>query len=186
MNTRVLYVIACGAPPTAEVASLVSLAQQHGWDTCVLTTPAGLKFADLAVLERLTGHPVRSEYKNPGEPDVLPGADAIIVAPATVNTINKWATGICDTLALGILVEAIGKELPIVAVPFTNWAHAAHPAFAENVARLRSWGVEVLFNPDLSVLPDPGTPEGQLQPFPWRRALEALEGRVTSPPGHRR
>ena len=186
MNTRVLYVIACGAPPTAEVASLVSLAQQHGWDTCVLTTPAGLKFADLAVLERLTGHPVRSEYKNPGEPDVLPGADAIIVAPATVNTINKWATGICDTLALGILVEAIGKELPIVAVPFTNWAHAAHPAFAENVARLRSWGVEILLNPDLSVLPDPGTPEGQLQPFPWRRALEALEGRVTSPPGHRR
>jgi Flavoprotein len=186
MNTRVLYVIACGAPPTAEVAGLVGLAQQHGWDTCVLTTPAGRKFADQAKLERLTGHPVRSEYKNPGEPDVLPGADAIIVAPATVNTINKWAAGICDTLALGILVEAIGKRLPIVAVPFTNRAHAAHPAFAENVARLRSWGVEVLFNPDPSVLPDPGAPEGQGQPFPWRQAIEALDGRVTSPPGQRR
>ena len=183
MNTRVLYVIACGAPPTSEAASLVSLAQQHGWDACVLTTPAGRKFADLTALERLTGHPVRSEYKNPGEPDVLPDADAIIVAPATVNTINKWAAGICDTLALGILVEAIGKRLPIVAVPFTNRAHAAHPAFAENLARLRSWGVEVLFNPDPSVLPDPGTPESQLQPFPWRQAIEALDGRVTSPDG---
>jgi phosphopantothenoylcysteine decarboxylase len=56
------------------------------------------------------------------EPDVLPPADAIIVAPATVNTINKWAAGICDTVALGILVEAIGKKLPIVALPFTNRA----------------------------------------------------------------
>ncbi len=185
MNTRVLYLIACGAPPTSEVASLVSLAQQRGWDTCVLTTPAGRKFGDLAELERLTGHPVRSEYKNPGEPDVLPDADAIIVAPATVNTINKWAMGICDTLALGILVEAIGKRLPIVAVPFTNRAHAAHPAFAENVAKLRSWGVAVLFDQGLPALPGPGTPEGQLQPFPWLQALEALEGRVTSPPGPR-
>ena len=186
MSTRVLYVIACGAPPASEVASLVSLAQQHDWDTCVLTTPAGRKFTDLAALERLTGHPVRSEYKNPGEPDVLPGADAIIVAPATVNTINKWATGICDTLALGILVEAIGKELPIVAVPVTNRAHAAHPAFAENVAKLRSWGVTVLFDPDPSVLPDPGAPESQLQPFSWQQAIEALGSRVKSPPGQHR
>ncbi len=180
MYTRVLYVIACAAPPTSEVGHLVGLAQERGWDTCVLTSPSGRRFADVAALERQTGHPVRSEYKNPGEPDVLPDADAIIVAPATVNTTNKWAAGICDTLALGILVEAIGKQLPIVAVPFSNRAHAAHPAFAENVARLRSWGVEVLFNPDLSVLPDPGSPGGQLQPVPWRRAIEALESRITS------
>jgi phosphopantothenoylcysteine decarboxylase len=57
-----------------------------------------------------------------------------------VNTINKWAAGICDTLALGILVEAIGKRLPIVAVPSSNRGHAAHPAFAENLAKLRSCG----------------------------------------------
>jgi flavoprotein len=84
--------------------------------------------------------PVRSEYKDPGEPDVLPPTDAVIVAPATVNTINKWAAGICDTLALGILVAATGKCLPLVALPFSNYAHAAHPAFIENVGKLRSWG----------------------------------------------
>jgi hypothetical protein len=80
---------------------------------------------------------------------VLPEPDAVIVAPAMVNTINKWAAGICDTLALGILVEAIGKGLPLVALPFSNYAHAAHPAFIENVGRLRSWGVTVLFGPDV-------------------------------------
>ena len=104
---RVLYVIACAAPPAAEVSRLVSLAQQRGWDVCALTTPSARRFTDVPALERQTGHPVRSEYKNPGDPDVLPDPDAVIVAPATVNTVNKWAAGICDTLALGILVVVL-------------------------------------------------------------------------------
>jgi phosphopantothenoylcysteine synthetase/decarboxylase len=180
MSARVLYVIACAAPPAADVARLVSLGQGRGWDVCVLTTPSGRRFADVAVLEDLTGHPVRSEYKNPGEPDVLPAADGIIVAPATVNTINKWAAGICDTLALGILVEAIGMGLPIVAVPSTNRAHAAHPAFIENIAKLRSWGVNMLFGPDILPAHDPGTPDSYLRMFPWQKAIEIIAQRGLS------
>ena len=106
---------------------------------------------------------------------MLPDPDAVIVAPATVNTINKWAAGICDTLALGILVEAIGKRLPIVALPSTNQAHAAHPAFAENIGKLRSWGVSVLFGPGIDGHAEPGAggtgPEG----FPWSATLDALD-----------
>jgi hypothetical protein len=128
--------------------------------------------------EEATGYPVRSEYKNPGEPDVLPPPDAIVVAPATVNTINKWAAGICDTLPLGILVEAIGKRLPIVAMPFTNHAHAAHPAFPENIAKLRSWGVTVLFGPEVYPLHDPGTGSSYLDLFPWAQAVEAINVRA--------
>jgi flavoprotein len=30
------------------------------------------------------------------------------VAPVAFNTVNKWAIGISDTLALGILCEAYG------------------------------------------------------------------------------
>lgn len=67
-------------------------------------------------------------------------ARAMIVAPATTNTINKWAAGISDTLPLGLLVEDTGKRTPIVAMPFTNHAQAAQPMLDENVARLRSWG----------------------------------------------
>ena len=152
----VLYVIACAAPPAAGAGQLVTLAQRRGWDVCVLTTPSGLRFTDAAALERQTGHPVRSEYKNPGEPDVLPGPDAVIVAPATVNTVNKWAAGICDTLALGILVEAIGKRLPIVAVPSTNQAHAAHPAFGENIASCARGGSACCSARTSSRCPSPG------------------------------
>jgi hypothetical protein len=184
VSTRALYVIACGAPPTRQLGQLVSIGQADMWDVCVLTTPGGRQFADIDGLERLTGHPVRSDYKKPGEPDLLPSPDAIIVAPATVNTICKWAAGICDTLALGILVEAIGKQIPTVAMPFTNRAHAAHPAFIDSIARLRSWGVTALFGPDVYPLHEPGTGSRYLHLFPWERTVTEvdalMEAKVTS------
>ena len=85
------------------------------------------------------------------------------MAPATFNTINKWAQGISDTLALGLLNEAIGLRLPIVAVPWPNAALAVHPVFLRSVSTLREWGVTVLL--DLARLPQP---RGE-QPaaFPW-------------------
>jgi phosphopantothenoylcysteine synthetase/decarboxylase len=174
MSNRVLYVVACAAPPAREVAKLVRPAQAQGWDVCVIATPSAVRFLNAQEIEELTHHPIRAEYKEPGTPDVLPPADAIIVAPATVNTINKWAAGICDTLALGILVEAIGKGVPTVALPFTNRAHAAHPAFVENIGKLRSWGVTVLFGPDIYPLHEPGTGSNHLNLYPWEKALAAV------------
>lgn len=174
--TRVLYVITCAVPPAGEVAKLVVPAQQRGWDVCVIATPQAVRFIDVPAVEKLTGHAVRSEYKQPGTPDVLPPPDAIAVAPATFNTINKWAAGISDTLALGLLTEAIGKLLPVIALPFTNRLHAAHPVFEENIGRLRSWGVTVLYGPDVYPLHDPGTGSEYLNVYPWHLVLDALEG----------
>jgi len=170
----VLYVIACGSPAARRVGVLVDLAQRGSWDVCVVTTPDGRKFVDVPALSAQTGHPVRSFYKQPGEPDLLPPADAIVVAPATVNTINKWAAGIADTLPLGLLVEGVGKGLPMVALPFTNAAMAAHPAFGESVARLRMWGVTILLGDDVMPLHPPGTGEERIDDMPWHLTLKAL------------
>jgi phosphopantothenoylcysteine decarboxylase len=177
VTTPVLYVIACAAPPARDVGRLVAAAQAAGWTTCLLATPSAVRFMDVSRLAQLTGYPVRSEYKNPEEPDVLPPPDAIIVAPATVNTINKWAAGICDTLPLGILVESFGLKLPVAAVPWTNPAHAAHPVFAESLARLASWGVRVLANP--------ASRDADVGDFPWDQALAAVAelGPTRTPPG---
>ena len=79
--SRVLYIIACAAPPAREINRLIEPAQEAGWDVCVLATPSATKFIDSAALEKRTGHPVRSDYKEPGTEDVLPPPDAIIVAP---------------------------------------------------------------------------------------------------------
>lgn len=91
-----------------------------------------LRFIDRPALEAQTGYPVRSDYKQPDTPDVLPPADAMVVGGASFNTINKWADGISDTLALGLLNEAIGLDLPIAALPFLNSAQAAYPAVSRD------------------------------------------------------
>jgi phosphopantothenoylcysteine synthetase/decarboxylase len=174
MSGRVLYTVVCGSPAARHISILVDLAQAEGWDVCVIATPDGRKFIDAGALAAQTGYPVRSWYKNPGDPDVLPPPQAMIVAPATVNTINKWSAGITDTLALGLLVEGQGRGLPIVAVPYTNAAMAAHPAFLESVGRLRGWGIAVLFGEEVFPLHAPGTMESHIHEFPWRLAFNTL------------
>ena len=140
----VLYVIACGGRPAEQLSSFVGFAQEQGWNVCVIATPDGVKFLDAPQLANLTGHPVRSQYKDPDEPDVLPPADAFVVAPATFNTINKWAQGISDTLALGLLNEAIGLSLPLAAAPWLNAALARHPVFQRSITILQEWGVRIM------------------------------------------
>ena len=170
----VLYIVACGGRPAGQLSGFVRRQQEQGWEVCVIATPAALKFVNTTEFADLTGHVMRSDYKQPDEPDVLPLADAMVVAPATFNTINKWAGGISDTLALGLLNEAVGLGLPVVAVPTANVALAKHPAFIASVDTLRSWGVQIIFDPEVYPLPTPnmGPPAADL--FPW----EALEAAV--------
>lgn len=180
----VLYAIVCGSPAARGISELVAGAQQDGWRVCVLATSAGLGFVDADALAMQSGYRVRSRYKRPGTQDLLPGPDAIVVAPATCNTVNKWAAGISDTLTLGILTETLGRPIPIVAVPYSNSAQAAHPAFRDNLDRLRSWGVHVLFGDDVCRLPSVEGAAGD--PFPWqliRRALRCHHPSARSPGG---
>ena len=114
-----------------------------------MRTPAALDFLDADALEVQTDHQVRSEYTKPGSGRgrSLPHADAIIVAPATYNTVNKWALGISDNYALGVLAEAPGLGIPVVVMPFVNAALAANPSVRHSIDRLRAIGVSVLFGP---------------------------------------
>jgi phosphopantothenoylcysteine synthetase/decarboxylase len=160
----------------------VVLAQRVGWEVCVVLSPSAygwLSAAEVAELEALTGHTVRSTYKRPGQPDVLPAADAMLVAPATFNTINKWAAGISDTLLLGLVTEAIGLQLPVVVLPYCNAAQAAHPAFDTSVAFLRAAGVSVLLGGADGFVPH--VPQhGNVDGYPWAAAIAALPRRTPS------
>jgi phosphopantothenoylcysteine synthetase/decarboxylase len=162
VSRPVLYVIACGGPPAGQIDGFARFAQDQGWDVCVIATPDGAKFLDMAHLAELTGHPVRVHYKQPGDPDVLPPANAMVVAPATFSTVNKLAHGISDTLALGLLNEAIGMGLPIIVVPWPNAYLARHPAFERSIAELRGWGVTIVYDP--ANLPDASEKPAV---FPW-------------------
>jgi phosphopantothenoylcysteine synthetase/decarboxylase len=172
---RVLYVVTCATPAARHVGTLVSLAQGAGWTVCVIATPFATRFIDQAALEEQTGFPVRSDYKLPGTPDILPPATAIIVGGASSNTINKWAAGISDTLALGLLTEGIGLGLPLVALPFLNTAQAAHPAFSRSVQELRQAGVKVLLGDEGYTPAPPHQGSQNLPHYPWDKALRAVE-----------
>lgn len=173
----VLYIVGCAAPPVLQIPEVIELAQARGWDVCLVLTPTAALWLEVAIedLSALTGHPVRQSYKLPGQPDVLPPPDAVLVAPASFNMINKWAAGTADTLALGLVTEGIGKGLPLVALPYLNSWQAAHSAFPRSVDQLRADGVRVLLGEsDRNVPHMPGVP-GPRIPFPWSLGLDAIE-----------
>ncbi|WP_327676230.1 flavoprotein [Kitasatospora sp. NBC_00458] len=177
---RTLYLVACAAPPARQLKTPVREALRIGWQVCVILTPTAHRWAladlgapsGLPLLERMTGYPVRWEYGLPGAPDVLPPPDALLVAPLTCNTLNKWAAGIGDTLALGLITEALGLEIPIVALPHFNAAQAAHPAVPRSVRTLREAGVTLLLGEGGFTPRPPGG--SHLHAFPWQAALDAL------------
>jgi len=126
----------------------------------------------------VTGLPVRSDYKRPEDPDALPLPDAFLVSPLTFNSLNKWAAGISDTLAMGLLNEALGLGAPIVAVPWVNAQLAKHPAAKPSLNRLRGAEVEFTsgFGHPSSRIPGPDGTVGK-PVYPWHE-IEAAIGRM--------
>ncbi|MFE9774717.1 flavoprotein [Streptomyces sp. NPDC005931] len=165
-----LYVVVCAAGVAAGVGELIAAAQARGWEVGVIATPVAMNgFFDTAGVEARTGRPVRSAWRTPADPRPFPPPDAVVVAPATFNTVNKWAAGIADTLALGTLCEAVGLGVPISVLPCVAGALATHPAYGDSLTRLSGMGVR--FGDPYTG--DPG-PDGGRPAFPWERALDLL------------
>jgi phosphopantothenoylcysteine decarboxylase len=170
LSMPTLYLVCGGAPPTQDVHRIVPIVQELGWNVWVVPTPQGQAFLDVGAIENETGHPVRSDFRRPDE-SRLPVPDAILAAPLTFNSVNKWAAGIADTFALGVLTEALGEHQPVVVVPWAKPALTSHPAFGQSVELLRSLGACVVqANPDGETL----APHLEIPEFPWRAALDAL------------
>ncbi|MFD3501303.1 flavoprotein [Streptomyces sp. NPDC058678] len=165
-----LYVVVCAAQIAADVSKLITAAQERDWEVGVIATPVAMNgFFDTAAVEAQTGRPVRSAWRSPGDPRPFPPPDAVVVAPATFNTVNKWAAGLADTLAVATLCETYGLGVPVAALPCVADALAAHPAYRDSLVRLRAMGVR--FGEPYSG--DPGE-DGTRPEFSWERALDLL------------
>jgi phosphopantothenoylcysteine synthetase/decarboxylase len=180
-NGAALTVVVCGAGPAAATGTLVKLAHDRGWRVQVIATPAALEFFDEQAIDDLTSAPVRSQYAKPGASrSQVP--DAILVAPATYNTICKWAQGISDTYALGVLAEATGLGVPVVVLPFVNTALASRAPFRRSVESLRAEGVKILLGPG-GIQPHPPRTGGNLiDTYPWHLGLDEVERMLDSAP----
>lgn len=159
--SKTLYALACGASPTGDLVELIRLAKADGWDVCVGTTPTGWEFLDTEAVRQETGREPRRYWS--GRSSGWPPADAIVVAPATINTVDKIAAGITDTWAVNVVVEYMGLDVPIVIAPNVNPALGRHPRFRQNVADLRDWGLTILWHAD------------QAEP-PWMAPWDSIVG----------
>ncbi len=185
-----LQIVVCAAGPAADVTQLISAAQKHSWTIAVTATPNSIDFIDVPAIEELTGAAVRSSYRvSSGDRRSLPAADALVIAPATYNSINKIALGLADNYAMTSVAELIGRQVPTVIVPFVNAALAARSPFRRAVASLRDEGVRVLLGPEDQWEPHPtGSGKDRQRAFPWTTAFEtaaclAHADRPTTP-GH--
>ncbi|MER5337961.1 flavoprotein [Micromonospora sp. NPDC002717] len=175
-----LQIVVCGAGPAADVTRLVSAAQEHTWTAAVTATPNATSFMDVPAIEELTGAPVRSSYRaSPGARRSLPAADALVIAPATYNSINKIALGLADNYAMTSVAELIGRQVSTVVVPFVNAALATRLPFRRAVASLRDEGVHVLLGPEDGWEPHPpGSGTDRQRAFPWATAFETAARRA--------
>ena len=68
-------------------------------------------------------------------------ADAMLIAPATANTIAKMAHGVCDNLLLATYFSA---KAPVFIAPAMDLDMYAHPTVTENLAKLASYGNHII------------------------------------------
>lgn len=158
-----LRVVVCGGGVAGDVTRLIEAAIERGWTVDVTATRNALEFVDAAAIARTSHRPVRTTYRFAADGTrISPPADAMIVAPATFNTINKLALGIADTYALSSMAEVIGRGVPTVVVPAVNDALASRLPYKQALDSLREEGVRFVFG-------------GRSDDFPWLRALDMVE-----------
>jgi phosphopantothenoylcysteine decarboxylase/phosphopantothenate--cysteine ligase len=141
----VLGVTGCiGAYKACEVLREL---QRRGADVRVVMTSAATRFVAPMTFEALSRHPVFHDQWAPGangdirHVSLADEADLLLVAPATANTLGKFARGIADD-ALSTLYLA--TRAPVLVAPAMNVNMYEHPAVQENLATLRARGALVV------------------------------------------
>jgi phosphopantothenoylcysteine decarboxylase / phosphopantothenate---cysteine ligase len=192
---RILIGVSGGiaAYKAVELARLATLA---GHGVRVAMTATAQRFVGSASFEGITGSPVLTDEFGrdpmrgvyPGDPApehdpishlaLVEGADALIVAPASANTIAKLAAGICDSI---LTTSFLACSAPRIVAPAMNDRMWAAPATVANVAVLRERGVQVL-EPGEGALASRGERGRGRMPEP-AEILAALDAALGGGPG---
>jgi phosphopantothenoylcysteine decarboxylase / phosphopantothenate---cysteine ligase len=111
----------------------------------VLMTGAAASFITPLTLATLSKRPVFSDVHSESgwnnHVDLGLWADALVIAPATANTLAKLANGLCDNILSAVYLSA---RCPVFVAPAMDVDMWHHPATRANMERLRSYGVEII------------------------------------------
>src|ERR1700761_6515749 len=135
-----------------KAAEVVRALQRHALDVHVVMTEAAQRFITPLTFASLTGHKVITSLwpASPGEGDLdssiehigeAQTTDALVVAPATANTLAKFAHGLADDFLTTLF---LATRAPVIVAPAMNVNMWEHPATQANIEILEARGVKVV------------------------------------------
>ncbi|UCF66325.1 MAG: bifunctional phosphopantothenoylcysteine decarboxylase/phosphopantothenate--cysteine ligase CoaBC [Acidobacteriota bacterium] len=128
-------------------AELVRELSKRGAEVKVVLTARARAFVSPLTLATLSAHPVyETEFPTPPSPEIghielARWADTIVVAPATANTLSRFARGLADDLLSTVYLAFDG---PVVVAPAMNPRMWDHVETRETMARLAHRGAVVV------------------------------------------
>ncbi|HKG27095.1 MAG TPA: bifunctional phosphopantothenoylcysteine decarboxylase/phosphopantothenate--cysteine ligase CoaBC, partial [Thermomicrobiales bacterium] len=141
-DARILLAVT-GGIAAYKAADLASKLVQAGAVVEAVLSETARQFVGAATFEALTKRPVHGDVFEPwtetsfGHITLGHEADAIVVAPATANTIARLAHGLADDM-LG--AAYLSTTAPLIVVPAMEHLMYHHPATQANLATLRARG----------------------------------------------
>ena len=145
MSKHILLGIS-GGIAAYKSCELVRLLKKQGHSVSVVMSKASTEFISPLTFQALSGNPVLTDtHENSlgngmAHINLTREADALVIAPATANTIAKISHGIADNL-LANLVAA--RKCPLAVAPAMNVEMWNNPANLRNIEQLRSDGITV-------------------------------------------
>ena len=126
---------------------VLRILQRRGHEVTVIMTTSAQRFVGPATFAALSGRPVGTRLFGPEDSagydhlELARGADLLVVAPASANTIARMAAGLGDGLLGSVHLAFDG---PVLIAPAMNTRMYLHPATAANLETLVARGVEVV------------------------------------------
>lgn len=176
LSGRRLLLGVSGSIAAYKAAALTRLLVQAGAEVQVILTEAATAFVTPLTLGTLSKKPVLTgflrdaaagEWHNHVELGLW--ANALLIAPASANTVGQLAQGLCHNLLSAVYLSA---RCPVFLAPAMDLDMYAHPAVTQNLQRLRSFGNYVFDSPSGELASGLVGPGRMLEPEAIVRELE--------------
>lgn len=143
---RRIIVGVSGGIAAYKTATVVSRLAQAGAEVTVLMTEAATRFVAPLTFQSLSARPVYTgiwehiESKDPQHISLADAADAVLVAPCTMDCLARLAGGMTDDVVTLVLSAVDRARVPVLLAPSMNSVMLAQASTQRNLRTLESDG----------------------------------------------